>query len=106
MDTMTLRLPRRMSDALLTSQAAQGNDGDPLAERLIATVRKVKPRKDGSRLVTLDADEVAVLVEYAETLEESARDSVSIDPGDSLADIRAARAVLGAVREQRVPSAT
>lgn len=97
---MTVRLPRRVSESLLTSQAAQkGGDNDPLAERLVATVRKVKARKDGSRLVTLDDDEAAVLVEYASTLEESARDSVAIDPGDSLADIRAARAVLKALRQ-------
>ena len=99
MDTYTLRVPRRVISHIL--EGSPGTDGagsDPATDRLVGTLRKAKMRKDGSSLVTVDEGEADVLREYASYLYEAARDGVAWDPGDCLADIRAANAVINALR--------
>ena len=104
-DTHTLRVPRRVISHIL--EGSPGTDGagsDPATDQLVGTLRTARVRKDGSSVVTVDEGEADVLREYAGYLREAARDGVAWEPGDCLADIRAADAVINALRlDRRAP---
>jgi hypothetical protein len=86
-----VRIPRRVADSILESDAATKPGTDPLADSLIGLLRATTARKDGSRVVTVDEDQSAVLWEYASTLAD-----IAASTGDfsDLPDVNSAKAVL------------
>ena len=86
-----VRIPRRVADSVLESDAAARPGTDPLADSLIDLLRATKARKDGSRLITVNEDQSAVLWEYASTLADAA--AAAGDFSD-LPDVNSAKAVL------------
>lgn len=86
-----VRIPRRVADSILESDAATKPGTDPLADSLIGLLRGTPARKDGSRVVVVDEDQSAVLWEYASTLADAA---TSAGDFSDLPDVNSAKAVL------------
>lgn len=93
-----VRIPSRVADMILTSDAAAKPGTDPLADSLITLLRGANVRKDGSRVVVVDEDQSAVLWEYATTLAEIA---ASTGEFADLPDVNAARSVVRVLPEPR-----
>jgi len=93
-----VRIPGRVADVILTSNAAANPGTDPLSDSLITLLRAANVRKDGSRVVVVDEDQSAILWEYATTLLE-----VAASTGDfaDLPDANAARSVVRVLPEPR-----
>lgn len=98
--TGRVRVPHRVAEHVLTSDAAHRPELDPLGAELVELLRAAPARVDGARHVVLDEDQAAALYEYAEALIDSARDNVAGEPS-ALADINAGRAALRALAARR-----
>lgn len=97
---MKFRVPARMADHMLESNAAhnpEGEDADTLA--IVAALRAAKRRRDGSTHIDMDTELQQCMREFAEALRDGAADNLGdIDETrDALADFNAASAMLRAL---------
>lgn len=96
---MKIRIPARVADHLLSSQAAYTPESDPEMAQILYLIRARKARKDGSTLVEINStDLLEDLRIYVEAMEAGAADNAH-DP-DGLADLNSARAVLRALARE------
>ena len=94
---MKIRIPARVADHLLSSQAAYTPEADPEMAAVLTAIRAANTRKDGSCTITVaDPEELDALRVYVEAMEAGAADN-AYDP-DGLADLNSARAVLRALQ--------
>jgi len=97
---MKLRIPARVADHLLSSQAAYTPESDPEMAQVLYLLRKARTRKDGSCLLTLHSpDLLDTLRVYVEAMATGAADNTH-EP-DGVADLNSARAVLRALARER-----
>jgi hypothetical protein len=90
------RIPARVADHLLASQAAYTPADDPEMAAILARLRGSKARKDGATFIDVtDPEELETLRIYVDAMAAGAADNTH-DP-DGVADLNSARAVLRAL---------